>query len=173
MESTSWLNAGLVYLAAAVIAVPLARLVGLGSIIGYLVAGIVIGPWGLRFVTDPQDMLHFAEFGVVLMLFLVGMELEPDRLWALRKPIFGWGSVQLFGSVAVLAGDRAALRRRVAARAGGRASASPCRRRRSRSACSANATCEAPRPGRASSASRCCRTSRRSRCSRCCRCSAR
>src|SRR5215218_8496820 len=103
MESTSWLNAGLVYLAAAVIAVPLARLVGLGSIIGYLVAGIVIGPWGLKFVTDPQDMLHFAEFGVVLMLFLVGMELEPDRLWALRKPIFGWGSVQLFGSVVVLA----------------------------------------------------------------------
>ena len=102
MEPTSWLNAGLVYLAAAVIAVPLARLVGLGSIIGYLVAGIVIGPWGLKFVTDPQDMLHFAEFGVVLMLFLVGMELEPDRLWALRKPIFGWGSVQLFGSVVVL-----------------------------------------------------------------------
>jgi glutathione-regulated potassium-efflux system ancillary protein KefC len=102
MEPTSWLNAGLVYLAAAVIAVPLARLVGLGSIIGYLVAGLVIGPWGLKFVTDPQDMLHFAEFGVVLMLFLVGMELEPDRLWALRKPIFGWGSVQLFGSVVVL-----------------------------------------------------------------------
>ena len=103
MESTSWLNAGLVYLAAAVIAVPLARLVGLGSIIGYLVAGIVIGPWGLKFVTDPQDMLHFAEFGVVLMLFLVGLELEPDRLWSLRKPIFGWGSVQLFGSAAAIA----------------------------------------------------------------------
>ena len=102
MESTSWLSAGLVYLAAAVIAVPLARSLGLGSIIGYLVAGIVIGPWGLKFVTDPKDMLHFAEFGVVLMLFLVGLELEPDRLWALRKPIFGWGSVQLFGSVALM-----------------------------------------------------------------------
>jgi glutathione-regulated potassium-efflux system ancillary protein KefC len=49
-------------------------------------------------VTDPQAMLHFAEFGVVLMLFLVGLELEPRRLWALRRPIFGWGSVQLFGS---------------------------------------------------------------------------
>ena len=102
MESTSWLHAGLVYLAAAVIAVPLARILGLGSIIGYLVAGIVIGPWGLKFVTDPQDMLHFAEFGVVLMLFLVGLELEPDRLWSLRKPIFGWGSAQLFGSVALM-----------------------------------------------------------------------
>ena len=102
MESTSWLHAGLVYLAAAVIAVPLARILGLGSIIGYLVAGIVIGPWGLKFVTDPQDILHFAEFGVVLMLFLVGLELEPDRLWSLRKPIFGWGSAQLFGSVALM-----------------------------------------------------------------------
>ncbi|MEO7337631.1 MAG: monovalent cation:proton antiporter-2 (CPA2) family protein, partial [Caldimonas sp.] len=104
MESTSWLTVGLVYLAAAVIAVPLARLLGLGSIIGYLVAGIAIGPWGLKLVTDPQEMLHFAEFGVVLMLFLVGLELEPDRLWSLRKPIFGWGSFQLFGSVALLAG---------------------------------------------------------------------
>ena len=63
------------YLAAAVIAVPLARLLGLGSIIGYLAAGIVIGPWGLKLVTDAQAILHFAEFGVVLMLFLVGLEL--------------------------------------------------------------------------------------------------
>ena len=104
MEHGSWLTGSLVYLAAAVLAVPLARLLGLGSIIGYLGAGIVIGPWGLALVTDPQDMLHFAEFGVVLMLFLVGLELEPQRLWALRKPIFGWGSVQLFGSAALMAG---------------------------------------------------------------------
>ena len=104
MEHTSWINAALVYLAAAVLAVPLARLLGLGSIIGYLGAGIVIGPWGLKLVTDPQDILHFAEFGVVLMLFLVGLELEPQRLWTLRKPIFGWGSVQLFGSAAVMVG---------------------------------------------------------------------
>lgn len=102
MEHGSWLTGGLVYLAAAVIAVPVAKKLGLGSIIGYLAAGILIGPWGLRLVTDPQDMLHFAEFGVVLMLFLVGLELEPKRLWALRKPIFGWGSVQLFGSAALL-----------------------------------------------------------------------
>jgi glutathione-regulated potassium-efflux system ancillary protein KefC len=100
----SWLTGTLVYLAAAVIAVPLARLMGLGSIIGYLGAGILIGPWGLRLVTDPADMLHFAEFGVVLMLFMVGLELEPRRLWALRKPIFGWGSVQLFGSALLMAG---------------------------------------------------------------------
>jgi glutathione-regulated potassium-efflux system ancillary protein KefC len=97
-----WLHSSLIYLAAAVLAVPLARLAGLGSIIGYLAAGIAIGPWGLKLVTDPQAMLHFAEFGVVLMLFLVGLELEPRRLWALRRPIFGWGTVQLLGSTALL-----------------------------------------------------------------------
>ena len=91
MEHGSWLTGTLVYLAAAVLAVPLAKFLGLGSIIGYLAAGILIGPWGLKFVTNPQDMLHFSEFGVVLMLFLVGLELEPRRLWSLRKPIFGWG----------------------------------------------------------------------------------
>jgi glutathione-regulated potassium-efflux system ancillary protein KefC len=103
MEHSSWLTGLLVYLAAAVFAVPVAKFLGLGSIIGYLAAGILIGPWGLKFVTDPQQMLEFAEFGVVLMLFLVGLELEPQRLWSLRKPIFGWGSVQLFGSAALLA----------------------------------------------------------------------
>jgi len=109
MEHSSWIHGVLVYLAAAVVAVPLARLMGLGSIIGYLAAGILIGPWGLRLVTDPTDMLHFAEFGVVLMLFLVGLELEPRRLWSLRKPIFGWGSVQLFGSAALMMGVGVAL----------------------------------------------------------------
>jgi len=104
LEHASWLTSTLIYLAAAVVAVPLARLAGLGSIIGYLVAGIAIGPWGLKLVTDPRQMLDFAEFGVVLMLFLVGLELEPQRLWSLRKPIFGWGSVQLFGSAALMFG---------------------------------------------------------------------
>ncbi|MDQ2928547.1 MAG: glutathione-regulated potassium-efflux system protein KefC, partial [Pseudomonadota bacterium] len=89
-------------LGAAVIAVPVARFLGLGSIIGYVAAGILIGPWGLKLVTRPEDMLQFAEFGVVLMLFLVGMELEPQRLWSLRKSIFGWGTIQLFGSAALL-----------------------------------------------------------------------
>lgn len=100
--SSTWLLTSLVYLGAAVLAVPLARLAGLGSIIGYLAAGIVIGPWGLKLVTDPQAMLHFAEFGVVLMLFLVGLELEPKRLWALRRPIFGWGAVQTLGSALLI-----------------------------------------------------------------------
>lgn len=104
MEHSSWLATSLVYLAAAVLAVPLSRALGLGSIIGYLGAGILIGPWGLGLVTDAQDMLHVAEFGVVLMLFLVGLELEPRRLWAMRYAVFGWGSVQLFGSAAAMTG---------------------------------------------------------------------
>src|SRR5439155_14423384 len=98
----AWLSNTFVYLAAAVVAVPLARAVGLGSIIGYLAAGIAIGPWGLRLVTNVEDILHFAEFGVVLMLFLVGLELEPRRLWSLRRPIFGWGSAQVLGCAALL-----------------------------------------------------------------------
>jgi glutathione-regulated potassium-efflux system ancillary protein KefC len=104
MEHGSWISTTLVYLAAAVLAVPLARLLGLGAIIGYLGAGIVIGPWGLKLVNDPAAILHFAEFGVVLMLFLVGLELEPRRLWAMRRPIFGGGSVQLLGSAALMVG---------------------------------------------------------------------
>ncbi|HWP18038.1 MAG TPA: glutathione-regulated potassium-efflux system protein KefC [Burkholderiaceae bacterium] len=91
----TWLTHSLVYLAAAVLLVPIARALGLGSIIGYLAAGIAIGPWGLGLVADTEQILHFAEFGVVLMLFLVGLELEPRRLWAMRRPIFGWGSAQM------------------------------------------------------------------------------
>ncbi|MDB5965121.1 MAG: Kef-type potassium/proton antiporter, family [Polaromonas sp.] len=99
-----WLVNSFIYLAAAVIAVPLAKKLGLGAIIGYLAAGIGIGPWGLGLVTNVQDILHFAEFGVVLMLFLVGLELEPKRLWNLRRPIFGWGSAQVAGCAAILTG---------------------------------------------------------------------
>jgi glutathione-regulated potassium-efflux system ancillary protein KefC len=103
MEHTpTWLINSFIYLSAAVIAVPVSRALGLGSIIGYLAAGIAIGPWGLGFVTNVQDILHFAEFGVVLMLFLVGLELEPKRLWSLRRPIFGWGSTQVLGCAAAL-----------------------------------------------------------------------
>ena len=100
----TWLINSLICLSAAVIAVPLSKALGLGSIIGYLAAGIAIGPWGLRLVSDVQEILHFAEFGVVLMLFLVGLELEPTRLWNLRRPIFGWGSAQVIGCALALAG---------------------------------------------------------------------
>ncbi|MEY4344769.1 MAG: hypothetical protein RL032_601, partial [Pseudomonadota bacterium] len=64
---------------------------------------IAIGPWGLGLVTNVDDILHFAEFGVVLMLFLVGLELEPKRLWSLRRPIFGWGSAQVMACTLALA----------------------------------------------------------------------
>jgi glutathione-regulated potassium-efflux system ancillary protein KefC len=104
MEHTTWLTTSLIYLAAAVIAVPLARALGLGSIIGYLGAGIAIGPWGLKLVTDAQTILSVAEFGVVLMLFLVGLELEPRRLWSMRRPIFGWGTAQVAACAALMAG---------------------------------------------------------------------
>lgn len=94
MEQKVLLNA-MVYLAAAVIAVPLAKRMGVGSVLGYLAAGIAIGPWGFRFINGVEDILHFSEFGVVLLLFLIGLELEPKRLWALRRSIFGWGGLQV------------------------------------------------------------------------------
>jgi glutathione-regulated potassium-efflux system ancillary protein KefC len=104
MEHTpSWLLNSLIYLGAAVIAVPLSRALGLGSIIGYLTAGIAIGPWVMGLVTNVDDILHFSEFGVVLMLFMVGLELEPRRLWSMRRPIFGWGSVQVVACALALA----------------------------------------------------------------------
>ena len=99
-----WLTSSLIYLGAAVLVVPLSKALGLGSIIGYLVAGIAIGPWGLGLVSSVEDVLHFAEFGVVLMLFLVGLELEPKRLWNLRRPIFGWGLAQVASCAVVLFG---------------------------------------------------------------------
>jgi glutathione-regulated potassium-efflux system ancillary protein KefC len=101
-HAPAWLVNSLIYLSAAVIAVPLSKAVGLGSILGYLAAGIVIGPWGFGLVRNVEDILHFAEFGVVLMLFLIGLELEPRRLWSLRRPIFGWGSAQVLGCAALL-----------------------------------------------------------------------
>ncbi|MBS0468892.1 MAG: glutathione-regulated potassium-efflux system protein KefC [Proteobacteria bacterium] len=101
-QAPVWLTYGFTYLAAAVIAVPIARALGLGAIIGYLAAGIAIGPWGLGLVSNVQDILHFAEFGVVLMLFLVGLELQPSRLWNLRRPIFGLGTAQMLGCALLL-----------------------------------------------------------------------
>jgi glutathione-regulated potassium-efflux system ancillary protein KefC len=83
-------------LAAAVICVPLASRSKLGSVLGYLAAGCIIGPFGLRFVEDPESTLHFAEIGVVLMLFVIGLELDPSHLWKMRRSVFGGGAMQLF-----------------------------------------------------------------------------
>jgi glutathione-regulated potassium-efflux system ancillary protein KefC len=93
----------LVYLSAAVICVPLAKRLGLGSVLGYLFAGIAIGPWGLGLVGDVETILSFSEFGVVLMLFVIGLELETQRLLAMRRTVFVGGSVQLLLSGGVLA----------------------------------------------------------------------
>lgn len=84
-----------IFLAAAVLAVPLFRLLGFGSVLGYLAAGVVIGPSGLRLITDVDNILHFAEIGVVFLLFIVGLELQPSRLWVLRRSVFGLGSAQV------------------------------------------------------------------------------
>jgi glutathione-regulated potassium-efflux system ancillary protein KefC len=98
----SLLGNAMVYLAAAVIAVPLARWMRLGAVLGYLLAGMAIGPWGLRLVTEVEVILHFSEFGVVLLLFVIGLELDPKRLWSMRRPIFGWGGAQVLGCSAAL-----------------------------------------------------------------------
>ncbi|WP_426197298.1 glutathione-regulated potassium-efflux system protein KefC [Massilia sp. DWR3-1-1] len=103
METNFLVNA-VVYLGAAVLAVPIAKRFGLGAVLGYLIAGVAIGPWGLRLITEVDDILHFSEFGVVLLLFMIGLELEPKRLWALRRPIFGWGGAQVGAVTVALAG---------------------------------------------------------------------
>ena len=100
---TNFLGQALIYLAAGVIAVPLFKRIGLGSVLGYLAAGMAIGPWGLRLIGHPETVLHFAEFGVVMLLFLIGLELDPQRLRALRRPIFGMGSVQVVVTAAAVA----------------------------------------------------------------------
>jgi glutathione-regulated potassium-efflux system ancillary protein KefC/glutathione-regulated potassium-efflux system protein KefB len=84
-----------IFLAAAVIFVPLFRRLGLGSVLGYLAAGIAIGPWGFQFIGDVESIFHFSEFGVVLLLFVIGLELQPSRLWTLRHTIFGLGGAQV------------------------------------------------------------------------------
>lgn len=93
-----------IYLLAAVIAVPVAKRLGLGSVLGYLIAGVVIGPSLLNLVGQVEDVQHFAEFGVVMMLFVVGLELRPSLLWRLRGPILGTGSFQVIGTTAAVTG---------------------------------------------------------------------
>jgi Kef-type K+ transport system membrane component KefB len=104
MHLPDFLIGAFVYLAAAVVAAPIASRFGLGSVLGYLVAGILIGPAVLGLVgSEGQDVLHFAEFGVIMMLFIVGLELQPSKLWSLRKPILGLGGLQVLGTSASIA----------------------------------------------------------------------
>ena len=98
----SLLLESLVYLLAAVVSVPLSRRLGLGSVLGYLAAGIIIGPFGFAFVTDAEHILHFAELGVVFLLFVIGLELQPSRLWVMRRMVFGLGAAQVVVSAVVI-----------------------------------------------------------------------
>ena len=103
MDSHTLIQA-LIYLGAAALIVPVAVRLGLGSVLGYLIAGCVIGPWGFRLVTDAEAILHFAEIGVVLMLFVIGLELDPQRLWKLRASVFGGGALQMVACGLLLGG---------------------------------------------------------------------
>jgi monovalent cation:proton antiporter-2 (CPA2) family protein len=110
MDSSTFLFQAFVYLSAAVIAVPIAKRLGLGSVLGYLLAGVAIGPFALGLVgREGQDVMHFAEFGVVMMLFLVGLELQPARLWQLRGPLFGLGGAQVAATAVAVAAIAVAL----------------------------------------------------------------
>ena len=82
-------------LAAGVVAVPVFRKIGLGSVLGYLAAGAAIGPFGLALFREPEVILHVAEFGVVIFLFIIGLEMRPKRLWGMRNEIFGLGAAQV------------------------------------------------------------------------------
>lgn len=93
-----------IYLAAAIVAVVLARKLGFGAVLGYLFAGVLIGPWGLRLITDVDNILQLAEFGVVFLLFIIGLELKPSRLWVLRRSVFGLGSLQVLVTGTLLTG---------------------------------------------------------------------
>src|SRR5687767_11806400 len=98
----SLLAQALVFLLAAVVSGSLSKRLGLGSVLGYLAAGAVIGPAGLRLIPDVESVLHLAELGVVLLLFVIGLELKPSRLWELRRTVFGWGAAQVGATTAAL-----------------------------------------------------------------------
>lgn len=103
MQTHSWLASVLVFLVAVVIAVPLSRKLKLGSVLGYLAAGVVIGPYGLKWIQNPDAVAGVSEFGVALLLFVIGLELSPQRLWVMRRAVFGAGTLQVAGSAAVIA----------------------------------------------------------------------
>jgi monovalent cation:proton antiporter-2 (CPA2) family protein len=95
MDAHALIQYFVVFLAAAVIVVPLSKWLGMGSVLGYLIAGSIVGPWGFHFISDVEGIMHFAEFGVVLLLFIIGLELKPSRLWVMRKHVFGSGGLQV------------------------------------------------------------------------------
>jgi glutathione-regulated potassium-efflux system ancillary protein KefC/glutathione-regulated potassium-efflux system protein KefB len=109
MNGQDLLTQALVYLAAGVISVPIAKRLGLGSVLGYLVAGVLVGPYVLNLVGEAGDVMRFAEFGVVILLFLIGLEVRPALLWRMKTAIFGLGAGQMLATAAILAGAGMAL----------------------------------------------------------------
>lgn len=99
----AFLHDAVIFLVAAVLAVSLFKRTGLGSVLGYLVAGLAIGPSALRFVSDVESVMKFSELGVVLLLFIIGLELQPARLWQMRGHVFGLGGLQVGVTSALLA----------------------------------------------------------------------
>ena len=97
------------FLAAAVLVVPVFKRLGLGTVLGYLVAGMLLGPWGLNLVSDVESILHISELGVVLLLFIIGLELQPSRLWVLRRSVLGLGVTQVFVTTVSVAAIAAGL----------------------------------------------------------------
>lgn len=104
MDGSNLPTAILLFLFAAVVAVPVAQRLGIGAVLGYLLAGIAIGPWGLGFIRDVDEILHFSELGVVFLMFIIGLELNPGKLWELRRQIFGVGAGQVILTALVLGG---------------------------------------------------------------------
>jgi glutathione-regulated potassium-efflux system ancillary protein KefC/glutathione-regulated potassium-efflux system protein KefB len=103
MNGEGLLIQALVYLTAGVVSVPIAKRLGLGSVLGYLIAGVIVGPFALNLVGEQTDVMRFAEFGVVILLFLIGLEVRPALLWRMRNLIFGLGGAQVMSAAAVLA----------------------------------------------------------------------
>lgn len=103
METSSFLQYSLVLLLAAVIAVPLAKRARLGAVLGYLAAGALIGPSLLNLIGNADEIAQISELGVILMLFVIGLELSPQRLWLMRRQVFGWGTAQVVSSALALA----------------------------------------------------------------------
>jgi monovalent cation:proton antiporter-2 (CPA2) family protein len=104
MTETQYLADILILLAAAIITVPVFQRLGLGAVLGYLAAGAIVGPWGFGFISEIQEIRHIAEFGVVFLLFLIGIELRPARLWDMRRMVFGLGTAQVMVTGLVIAG---------------------------------------------------------------------
>ena len=94
----------LIFLSAAIIVVPICKRLGLSSVLGYLGAGLIIGPPGLEIISDAGETLHFGELGVVLLLFIIGLELHPKRLWIMRHLVFGLGTLQVLATCLIITG---------------------------------------------------------------------